>query len=136
MTSVDRPHFSRPDGAGAFQRTRIEIGADRTNTNRHIDVFSFGEPGSRPKAYLQTALHADELPGMLVMRFLLEAFSKLADDGKIVGEIIVVPVANPIGLEQREGDYMQGRVERGTDRNFNRGFPNLAALVSEKSKAN
>ncbi|MEM9168261.1 MAG: succinylglutamate desuccinylase/aspartoacylase family protein [Pseudomonadota bacterium] len=113
-------------------RRRVDLGADRDGVARHIDVLTFGAPGARPKAYLQTALHADELPGMLVMRRLIDRFSAAASRGAVVGEIVVVPIANPIGLAQIEGDYMQGRVERGTDRNFNRGFPNLAALIRDK----
>lgn len=116
----------------AYRRETIALGADRTGTPREINVLSFGAAGARPKAYLQTALHADELPGMLVMRRLIEALSAHAARDEIIGEIVLVPVANPIGLAQLEGDYMQGRVERGTDRNFNRDFPDLAGLMRKK----
>ncbi len=115
-----------------FRRRQVGLGADRTGEERNLDILSFGEPGARPKAYLQTALHADELPGMLVMRRLIDALSSYAARGDVIGEIVLVPVANPIGLAQLEGDYMQGRVERGTDRNFNRGFPDLARLIRTK----
>ena len=37
-------------------------------TRREIEVLRFGTPGARPKAYLQAGLHADELPGMLVLQ--------------------------------------------------------------------
>ncbi|MEO1251935.1 MAG: succinylglutamate desuccinylase/aspartoacylase family protein [Pseudomonadota bacterium] len=121
-----------PADAVSVRRQRVDIGRDRTGAAREIEVYSFGVAGARPKAYLQTALHADELPGMLVMRRLLADLTMLAERGDVIGEIVVVPVANPIGLAQREGDYMQGRVERGTDRNFNRGFPDLAGLVKKK----
>ena len=36
--------------------------------SRSLTVLRFGTPGARPKAYLQAGLHADELPGMLVLR--------------------------------------------------------------------
>lgn len=121
------------EGEGVPYRHRtIDIGADRTDTARQIDVLSFGEPGARPKAYIQTALHADELPGMLVMRRLIDALSAAVHRGDLLGEVVLVPVANPIGLAQIEGDYMQGRVEKGTDRNFNRGFPDFADLIKDK----
>ncbi len=120
-------------GRNAFyRRETVLLGEDRTGQTREIEILSFGEQGARPKAYLQTALHADELPGMLVMRRLIEELTRRAERGEILGEIVIVPVANPIGLAQREGDYMQGRVERGTDRNFNRGFPDLAELIATK----
>ncbi len=111
------------------RETTIALGSDRSGVDRQITALHFGDPGARPRAYIQTALHADELPGMLVVRRLVEALDQYAQAGEICGEIILVAVANPIGLSQIEGGYMQGRVERGTDRNFNRAFPDLAALV-------
>ncbi len=122
MSSVDEP----------FRRRRVDIGEDRTGAARGIEILSFGGAGARPKAYIQAALHADELPGMLVIRRLIEQLSIHAERDEIVGEIVLTPIANPIGLEQVQGDYLQGRVERGTDRNFNRGFPDLGRLISEK----
>ncbi len=114
------------------RRESVDIGKDKSGVARRLEFISFGAPGARPKAYVQTALHADELPGMLVIRRLIEACARADRNGDIAGEIVFAPVANPIGLAQIEGDYMQGRVERGSDRNFNRGFPDLAALINEK----
>jgi len=97
-----------------------------------IDIIRFGEKGTGPKAYFQTGLHADELPGMLVLTKLKAELLRYAAEGKLKGEIVLVPVCNPIGLSQTEGGYLMGRVERGTDRNFNRGYPDLARLIQEK----
>jgi predicted deacylase len=89
----------------------------------------FGQPGARPKAYVQTALHADELPGMLVLRQLAAALTRLQEENSLRGEVVLAPVANPIGLAQTEGGYLVGRVERATGRNFNRGYPDLCELI-------
>ncbi|AGP47012.1 succinylglutamate desuccinylase/aspartoacylase family protein [Serratia plymuthica] len=35
---------------------------------RQFTRFHFGQPGQGEKIYLQAGLHADELPGMLVLR--------------------------------------------------------------------
>ena len=61
----------------------------------------FGVPGAGPKATLQAALHADEVPGLLVAHHLRERLSALEAEGRIRGEVVLVPVANPIGLTQR-----------------------------------
>ncbi|MGO2370171.1 MAG: succinylglutamate desuccinylase/aspartoacylase family protein, partial [Serratia sp. (in: enterobacteria)] len=37
---------------------------------RQITSFHFGQPGKGEKIYLQAGLHADELPGMLVLHYL------------------------------------------------------------------
>jgi predicted deacylase len=91
----------------------------------------FGERGARPKVYVQAGLHADELPGMLVARHLAAELAELEAAGRLVGEVVLVPIANPIGLAQVEGGYLVGRVERATGRNFNRGYADLAALTRE-----
>ncbi|MEM8636097.1 MAG: succinylglutamate desuccinylase/aspartoacylase family protein [Pseudomonadota bacterium] len=98
-----------------------------------LKFYRFGSANARPKAYLQAGLHADELPGQLVLRLLRERLDEAAAHGDIVGQIVMVPIANPIGLGQVEGGYMQGRVEKGTGRNFNRGFPDLAALARKRT---
>ncbi|MEM9706564.1 MAG: succinylglutamate desuccinylase/aspartoacylase family protein [Pseudomonadota bacterium] len=94
-----------------------------------IRVISFGDPGARPKAYLQAGLHADELPGLLVLSKLIDLLDEAAREGRIIGEIVVVPVANPIGLKQRTSGYIRGRNDFSSGENFNRGYANLAALI-------
>lgn len=98
---------------------------------REVQVLRFGEPGARPKAYLQAGLHADELPGMLVLRRLAELLSEAAGRGEIRGEILIVPVANPIGVAQVVQGYLRGRVEAGASANFNRGYADLAPAAAE-----
>ena len=63
-------------------------------------MHRYGTPGARPKAYLQAALHADEIPAMLVLHHLLQMLEQAEERGEICGEIVAVPYANPIGLTQ------------------------------------
>lgn len=98
---------------------------------RVIEVLRFGTPGARPKAYLQAGLHADELPGMLVLRTLAGLLSDAAGRGEIRGEVVLVPVANPIGLSQHVQGYLRGRVEAGASANFNRGYADLAPAAGD-----
>ncbi|WP_172327166.1 succinylglutamate desuccinylase/aspartoacylase family protein [Mangrovicoccus sp. HB161399] len=97
---------------------------------RSLTVLRFGTPGARPKAYIQAGLHADELPGMLVLRKLAAALEEAAEKGAIAGEIVLVPVANPIGLAQVHGGYLRGRHDDATGENYNRGYPDLAEMIS------
>lgn len=88
------------------------------------------EPGTGRKAYLQAGLHADEFPGMLVLRTLAEHLSEAEARGAVHGEILLVPQANPIGLAQTETSFLSGRLESGTGENFNRDYPDLSDLGS------
>ncbi len=97
-------------------------------TARNLTSFHYG-PGGGQKIYIQSSLHADELPGMLVSWALRRKLEALEAAGKLRGEIVVVPVANPIGLNQHVLGPLAGRFETNTAQNFNRNFHNLGALV-------
>ena len=76
-----------------------------------LQSLHFGTPGAGPKATLQAALHADEIPGLLVAHHLRERLAALEAEGRIAGEVVLVPVANPIGLAQRVLHGTMGRFE-------------------------
>ena len=79
---------------------------------------------------IQASLHAEELPGMLAayhLRPLLEAADAA---GLIQGEVVLVPVANPIGLSQRLDHKPMGRFELDTSENFNRHYPDFAKEIA------
>lgn len=109
------------------RREAIALPQVAAGTRRELTVLRFGAPGARPKAYLQAGLHADELPGMLVLRRLAE----LLAEAEVTGEVVVVPVANPIGLAQQRYGYLLGRYESNSSGNFNRGYADLAAAVGD-----
>ena len=50
-------------------RERLEqrLPAVGFGTERTLTAWRYGRAGARPKAYLQAAIHADEIPGMLVI---------------------------------------------------------------------
>ena len=71
---------------------------------RELISFHFGVPQSGEKIYIQASLHADELPGMLTAWHLKQALQRLDAAGLLRGEVILVPVANPIGLNQNQSE--------------------------------
>ena len=96
---------------------------------RQLSHFHFGAPGTGEKVYLQAGLHADEIPGMLVLHYLKRLLSQAERRGELRGEISLVPVANPPGLAQVLLSSGIGRFDLASGRNFNRDFPDLAALA-------
>lgn len=101
-------------------------------TRRHLALHRYGERGARPKAYLQASLHANELPAMLVAQHLVALLDDAEAAGRVRGEIVVVPAANPIGLDQVIDDVHLGRYELSGGQNFNRGFDDRTALAAER----
>ena len=104
----------------------IDLPAVSAGTRRFLTVHRFGQPGARPKAYLQAALHADEWPGLLVLHHMLGLLVRADAEGRIAGEIVVVPYANPVGLAQQIGGAHAGRYALDGSGNFNRSWTDLA----------
>lgn len=102
------------------QTRHLPLSPSSLGTTRTLTVHRFGTPGARPKVYLQAGLHADELPGLVVMHHLLDRLLAAEQAGLICGEVVVVPVANPIGLDQHVQGQLLGRFETATGHNFNR----------------
>lgn len=107
-------------------KTVLPLPSPAPGTQRFLTVHRYGRPNARPKAYFQAAIHADEIPGLLVIHHLLNLLEKAATADHVVGEIIVVPVANPIGLAQQLNGNLLGRFDFGASGNFNRHFSPLS----------
>ncbi|MFT2099292.1 succinylglutamate desuccinylase/aspartoacylase family protein [Marinomonas sp. 2405UD66-6] len=104
-------------------------------TQRTLKAHHFGEAGARPKVYFQAGLHADEWPGFLVLNRLIKMLKKADEAGLIKGEVIIVPVANPIGLAQNFHGYIPGRFAFSDGGgNFNRNWPQLGSKVEKRVK--
>ncbi len=96
-------------------------------TQRALTSLHFGRKQSGQKIYIQAALHADEVPGMLVAHHLKEQLQIL--EPYINGEIVLVPMANPIGLDQVLMQHGLGRFEQASGENFNRHYPDFFQLL-------
>jgi uncharacterized protein len=114
------------------QIERVELLGGSVGTSRHVVVHRYGRPGARPKAYLQASLHADEIPPMLVQHHLIRLLDAADQAGLIQGEILIVPVANPIGVGQVVNDVLSGRYELGGGGNFNRNWPDLSHGLADQ----
>ncbi len=111
---------------------KMVLPSSAPGTKRTLRVHRYGAAGARPKAYFHAALHADETPGLLVAHHLLRGLEQAQAEGRIIGEVVVVPVANPIGLSQHLNGRLLGRFDFESTGNFNRGFPDLTAAALER----
>ncbi|MBI1774280.1 MAG: succinylglutamate desuccinylase/aspartoacylase family protein [Proteobacteria bacterium] len=111
---------------------KVSLVSMTPGTSRRLTVFRWGRPGARPKAYLQAAIHANELPGVMAIHHLIPLLDQAAKQRRIKGEIVVVPTANPIGLSQLVGNIHLGRYDFLGRENFNRNYPDLAEAVAER----
>lgn len=107
-----------------------DLPAATAGTTRRLRSLHFGRGANGRKAYLQAGLHADEVPPLLVAQGLIERLAALEASGAIGGEIVLVPMANPIGLAQQLQGSALGRFDLASGTNFNRQFLRLTdALI-------
>ncbi|SAL59158.1 succinylglutamate desuccinylase/aspartoacylase [Caballeronia peredens] len=106
-------------------------------TGRAITSYGFGPDAgdeARPKVYIQASLHADELPGMVVAWILKRRFAELEAAGRLAARIVLVPLANPAGLNQHWFGTQMGRFEMRSGQDFNRRFPELGPELAMQLK--
>lgn len=114
-------------------QTRLHpLPAAASGTRREVQSLHFGPVRAARKVYIQAALHADEIPGMLVCHYLQQMLTALDTSGALLSQVVLVPVANPVGLAQQIQGTAFGRFDLSTGLNFNRGYQHLTpALISE-----
>lgn len=112
-----------------MQRTEHLLLSPSLGSQKTLVSLQFGSARARPKVYLQASLHAEELPGMLVAHYLRTHLEAADREGRLVGQVVLVPAANPIGLAQRLNHKAMGRFDLDTAQNFNRHYPDLALAV-------
>jgi predicted deacylase len=107
-----------------MQKSEITIAGDVPGVEYRLPVLTFeGRNPTAPRVYTQAALHAEELPGTAALHFLVPMLEAAEARGDLLGSIIVVPRANPIGASQYVNGGMEGRFDLGSRTNFNRDYP-------------
>ncbi|KIG06752.1 succinylglutamate desuccinylase/aspartoacylase family protein [Caballeronia concitans] len=92
-------------------------------TQRTITSYRFGpDDDAAPKLYIQASLHADELPGAVVAWMLKRRFAELEAAGRLRARIVLVPLANPAGLNQHWFGAHMGRFDMRSGHDYNRRF--------------
>lgn len=107
-----------------MQKSVEHIRGETPGSGYSFTVLRFsGSDADAPAAYLQAALHGNELPGVAALHFLVPMLAAAEREGRLRGRVTVVPYANPIGsMQHAYGEHM-GRFSLGTRVNFNRSFP-------------
>src|ERR1700742_1401105 len=116
-----------------MNRQSIPLLSPAIGTHRELVSFHFGPANSGQKIYIQSSLHADETPAMLTTVLLKRRLLELEKQGALNAEIVLVPVANPVGLGQYVLGQFLGRFDLGSGKNFNRHFMQFPK-VDEQAK--
>lgn len=118
-----------------MNRQSIPLLSPAIGTHRELVSFHFGPTNSAQKIYIQSSLHADETPAMLTTVLLKRRLLELEKQGTLNAEIVLVPVANPVGLGQYVLGQFLGRFDLGSGKNFNRHFLQFSKLAARAKEA-
>ena len=105
-------------------------------TTHELTSLHFGRSAAMRKVYIQAALHADETPSMLVATVLRERLLALESRDALLCKVVLVPMANPIGLAQHVLGNFIGRFDLASGNNFNRGYPMLHEEIASAVDGN
>ncbi|RKP46622.1 succinylglutamate desuccinylase/aspartoacylase family protein [Pararobbsia silviterrae] len=111
---------------------RTPLVSPSLGTARDLLQYHFGPAHAPRRIVIQSSVHADETPGMLVAWVLKRRLAELERDGLLRSHIVVVPVANPVGLNQRVSGSLIGRFDTDSGQNFNRQFLDIASLAGDR----
>lgn len=101
---------------------------------RTLTAIRYGNPSAANKAFVQAGLHANEAPGFVAMHHLIKKLDLADEAGQICGRILLVPVANPVGIGQWQDERIQGRFESYNHINFNREHLDITEQIADRVK--
>jgi len=104
-----------------FKKRVMHVGEMASGAKLTVPVYSFEcqqtDPQSKaPNVYIQANMHGAEVQGNAVIFQLLE----LLKDCDLQGNITLVPYANPVACNHKNGEYTLGRFDPITGVNWNR----------------
>jgi predicted deacylase len=101
------------------------IPSDTPGSSFALQYYRFGTAGQGQKIYMQAGLHADEQPGMLILHHLLSMLERAEAEGRLHGEVVVMPMVNPLGMAHLQFHTHRGRYHPVNGLNYNRRWLDL-----------
>lgn len=110
-----------------FTKQLLTVGELASGVSLTVPVYHLSGDSDGPSVYIQANIHGAEVQGNAVIYQLLELLQKQ----HILGDITLVPYANPVGCNHKNGEYTLGRFDPITGVNWNRMFYCNDELVEE-----
>ncbi|WP_372871395.1 succinylglutamate desuccinylase/aspartoacylase family protein [Shewanella sp.] len=96
----------------------VRVGELAAGQPLSLPVYRFKGKGAGPSVYIQANVHGAEVQGNAVIYQLM----KLLEHYELLGDIQLVPLANPLGINQKSGEFTLGRFDPITGVNWNREY--------------
>ena len=115
-----------------FAQFTETIAGDTPGTTTTLTGYRAGPADAARKVYLQAALHADEMPGTMLLHHLLPRLRDADAAGQLRARFTVMPAVNPFGLQPLLLRHHIGRYDPATGINYNRRWPDLFAVACDR----
>lgn len=103
----------------SVSQSSLKIGELATGQDLTVPIFSLkAEKTTAPSVYIQANVHGAEVQGNAVIYQLMQ----LLEGYTLCGDITLVPLANPLGINQKSGEFTLGRFDPITGVNWNREY--------------
>ncbi|MEC8624405.1 MAG: succinylglutamate desuccinylase/aspartoacylase family protein [Bdellovibrionota bacterium] len=112
-----------------FQKKLIPIRTLANGDQQNIEVLTIKGQEGGLKVHIQASVHGAEIQGNAVIYELL----KILRERDFKGEFVLIPCANPIGINTKSGTTTQGRFNPITGDNWNRNYVDLSGLPLEET---
>ncbi|BCV46465.1 succinylglutamate desuccinylase/aspartoacylase family protein [Shewanella algae] len=111
-----------------MQLEHLPVGELAAGQPLTIPVYRFkGTSDAAPSVYIQANVHGAEVQGNAVILQLLQYFKAHPP----LGDITLVPLANPLGINQKSGEFTLGRFDPITGINWNRAYLDQAVHLDD-----
>ena len=99
-----------------FKKTTLHMGEMASGAKLTVPVYTLTGEENGPEVYIQANMHGAEVQGNAVIFQLLELLRNVP----LFGKVTLVPYANPVGCNHKNGEYTLGRFDPITGVNWNR----------------
>lgn len=104
----------------------MHVGEMASGAALTVPVYRINGSQQGPSAYIQANMHGAEVQGNAVIFQLLEQLKHI----ELKGSITLVPYANPVGCNHKNGEYTLGRFDPITGVNWNRMYHFDARIIA------
>lgn len=113
----------------SFTLETIPFSGDTPGASTHLSIYRAGPEDARVKVYLQAALHADEMPGTMLLHHMLPMLRDADEKAQLRARFAVLPMVNPLALAHFSLRRHLGRYDPDSGINHNRRWPDLFAAI-------
>lgn len=114
----------------SIEKTSLTVAQLANGQTLSIPIYRLGAGNNGPKVYIQANVHGAEVQGNAVIFHLLEQLTQLP----LNSDITLVPLANPLAVNHKCGEFTLGRFDPVTGTNWNRVYQDNSDLAINLAK--